>query len=166
MMMYQATLALLLLVGFQYVQAASIDVVSDRTNYLLIMTDDQGYDDIGIHHPSGSRILHTPNMNKFANESVEFSNFYTTPLCATSRANLLTGRNHFKQVAKLPSELVYFAMVSPAENPPEKFFWQRFWGAECMWLRNVGGCWIDDSWGLYDIYILGGLRVLTGGVNV
>eukprot|EP01026_Neomeris_dumetosa_P064333 TRINITY_DN6123_c0_g1_i10.p1 TRINITY_DN6123_c0_g1~~TRINITY_DN6123_c0_g1_i10.p1 ORF type:complete len:658 (-),score=111.33 TRINITY_DN6123_c0_g1_i10:2295-4268(-) len=84
-------------IGCQRVRAASLEsVISDRTNYLMIMTDDQGYDDIGIHHPKKGRILHTPNMNKFAKESVEFSNFYTTPLCATSRANLFTGRNHFK----------------------------------------------------------------------
>eukprot|EP01025_Chloroclados_australasicus_P055280 TRINITY_DN6653_c0_g1_i5.p1 TRINITY_DN6653_c0_g1~~TRINITY_DN6653_c0_g1_i5.p1 ORF type:complete len:571 (+),score=19.16 TRINITY_DN6653_c0_g1_i5:245-1714(+) len=89
-------LVAVLLVGFRQLHAATIDVVDGKTNYLLIMTDDQGYDDIGIHHPESNRILHTPNMNKFANESVEFSNFYATPLCATSRANLLTGRNHFK----------------------------------------------------------------------
>eukprot|EP01025_Chloroclados_australasicus_P046384 TRINITY_DN5117_c0_g3_i1.p1 TRINITY_DN5117_c0_g3~~TRINITY_DN5117_c0_g3_i1.p1 ORF type:complete len:1025 (-),score=120.72 TRINITY_DN5117_c0_g3_i1:2564-5407(-) len=63
-------------------------------NFLIIMTDDQGYDDIGIHHKAG--ILKTPNMDRFANQSVEFSNFYTDSLCAPTRATQMTGRHHLK----------------------------------------------------------------------
>eukprot|EP01023_Acetabularia_acetabulum_P030310 TRINITY_DN2852_c0_g1_i7.p1 TRINITY_DN2852_c0_g1~~TRINITY_DN2852_c0_g1_i7.p1 ORF type:complete len:1258 (+),score=190.72 TRINITY_DN2852_c0_g1_i7:134-3907(+) len=64
-------------------------------NFLIIMTDDQGYDDIGYHHRARS-ILKTPNMDKFARESVEFSNFYTDSLCAPTRATVMTGRQHLK----------------------------------------------------------------------
>jgi hypothetical protein len=37
--------------------------------------------------------VHTPNIDRFIKRSTLFSNFYVTPQCAQSRAQLLTGRN-------------------------------------------------------------------------
>lgn len=62
-----------------------------RPNVLLILTDDQGWDDLGCH---GNTVLDTPRLDRFARESVQFANFYVTPVCAPTRASLLTGR-HF-----------------------------------------------------------------------
>lgn len=36
----------------------------------------------------------TPNMNRLVVSGMEFTNFYTTPMCSTSRAELLTGRHY------------------------------------------------------------------------
>lgn len=62
-------------------------------NILLIMTDDQGYGDLGYH---GNPQIHTPNLDKLAGESVRFRNFYVSPVCAPTRASLMTGRYNIR----------------------------------------------------------------------
>lgn len=59
-------------------------------NILIILADDLGYSDIGAF---GSEIV-TPNIDSLAIEGKVLTNFHTTPLCATSRAELLTGMDH------------------------------------------------------------------------
>lgn len=60
-----------------------------RPNIIIIITDDQGYGDFGI---NGNPHVKTPVIDKFARESVVFNNFYVTPVCATTRSELMTGR--------------------------------------------------------------------------
>jgi arylsulfatase A-like enzyme len=63
---------------------------SERPNILLILSDDQGYADLGF---QGSKDISTPNLDRLAKEGVRFSNGYVThPFCSPSRAALLTGR--------------------------------------------------------------------------
>lgn len=62
-------------------------------NVLLILTDDQGYGDLNLH---GNTFIETPVLNRFANESAQFERFYVSPLCAPTRASLLTGRYHLR----------------------------------------------------------------------
>ncbi|MCO5297249.1 MAG: sulfatase [Fimbriimonadaceae bacterium] len=61
-----------------------------RPNLLFILTDDQRFDAAGyLGHP----FLKTPNLDRLAAEGVRFPNaFVTTPICAASRASILTGR--------------------------------------------------------------------------
>ena len=60
----------------------------ERPNIIFIITDDQRNDMLGAVTPH----LHTPNMDRLAKEGVRFENaFVTTPICAASRASLLTG---------------------------------------------------------------------------
>eukprot|EP01023_Acetabularia_acetabulum_P050493 TRINITY_DN546_c0_g1_i4.p1 TRINITY_DN546_c0_g1~~TRINITY_DN546_c0_g1_i4.p1 ORF type:complete len:363 (+),score=-5.06 TRINITY_DN546_c0_g1_i4:172-1260(+) len=66
----------------------------DKPNFLIVITDDQGHDDVGFYNTNG--ILQTPNIDKFASQSVQFENFYTDSLCAPTRASFLTGRHHLK----------------------------------------------------------------------
>jgi arylsulfatase len=63
---------------------------TDRPNLLLIVADDLGYADLGVH---GSRIR-TPNIDALARGGVRFSAFHTAPLCAPTRAMLLSGNNN------------------------------------------------------------------------
>ena len=63
----------------------------ERPNVLMILTDDQGWDDLAHH---GNPCLETPRLDALARESVEFANYYVASVCAPSRASLLTGR-HF-----------------------------------------------------------------------
>lgn len=62
-------------------------------NVLLILTDDQGYGDLTIH---GNQFIETPNIDNLAKESAQFERFYVSPLCAPTRASLLTGRYHLR----------------------------------------------------------------------
>ena len=58
-------------------------------NVILIITDDQGYGDLGINKNS---ILKTPNIDELSSESIVFNNFYVSPVCAPTRSSLMTGR--------------------------------------------------------------------------
>ena len=53
------------------------------------MTDDQGWGDLSIH---GNTNLKTPNIDSFAKNGASFSRFYVSPVCAPTRAELLTGK--------------------------------------------------------------------------
>jgi arylsulfatase A len=62
-------------------------------NVLLILADDQGYGDLSCH---GNPYAQTPNLDRLAAESVEFTRFHVSPVCAPTRASLLTGRYHLR----------------------------------------------------------------------
>ncbi|MDD4225279.1 MAG: arylsulfatase [Mariniphaga sp.] len=64
-----------------------------KPNVILIMTDDQGYGDFGV---TGNNLIETPAINSFAAESVSFDRFYVSPVCAPTRATLLTGRYYLR----------------------------------------------------------------------
>ena len=62
----------------------------DRPNILIIVSDDQGYEDLGCY---GSPEIQTPNLDKLAEEGVRLTNFYVaSSACTPSRSALLTGR--------------------------------------------------------------------------
>ena len=64
-----------------------------RPNILLIMTDDQGYGDLGFH---GNPKIRTPNLDRFARESVRLKSFYVSPVCSPTRSSLMTGRYNYR----------------------------------------------------------------------
>ncbi len=69
---------------------ASAAVAQERKpNVVLIMTDDQGWFDVGCH---GNTALSTPVMDALAREGVELTRFYASPVCTPTRASLMTGR--------------------------------------------------------------------------
>ena len=58
-------------------------------NVILIITDDQGYGDLGV---TGNPHVKTPAIDKLAKESTRFNQFYVSPVCAPTRSSLMTGR--------------------------------------------------------------------------
>ena len=61
-----------------------------KPNVVIILTDDQGYADLGC---MGSEELKTPNLDSLAENGIKFSSMYSaSPVCSPSRAALLTGR--------------------------------------------------------------------------
>ena len=66
---------------------------TQRPNVILIMTDDQGYGDLGT---NGNPIIKTPNLDRFATQSVTVDPFYVCPVCAPTRASLMTGRYNYR----------------------------------------------------------------------
>lgn len=64
-----------------------------RPNIVLVMTDDQGYGELGCH---GNPILKTPNLDRLHGESLRFTDFHVSPTCSPTRASLLTGRHEFR----------------------------------------------------------------------
>jgi arylsulfatase len=69
---------------------ASPTTPDSRPNILLIVADDLGYADLGVY---GSDIR-TPNIDALAREGILFTQFHTSPLCAPTRAMLLSGNNN------------------------------------------------------------------------
>ena len=64
-----------------------------KPNLILIMTDDQGYWDTSI---SGNPHLKTPAMDRIANEGIQLRRYYAAPVCAPTRAGLMTGRHYLR----------------------------------------------------------------------
>jgi arylsulfatase A-like enzyme len=62
---------------------------TQKPNVVFVITDDQGYGDLGCH---GNPIIQTPNIDHLYTESTHFTNFHVGPTCAPTRAGLLTGR--------------------------------------------------------------------------
>ena len=62
---------------------------ADKPNFIIIFTDDQGYNDLGCF---GSPTIKTPNIDRLAAEGRKYTSFYSAcSVCSPSRAALLTG---------------------------------------------------------------------------
>lgn len=71
--------------------------IDTRPNILLLVADDLGYADLGCY---GGDIA-TPNIDGLASSGIRFSRFHTAPMCAPTRAMLLTGNdNHIAGVGR------------------------------------------------------------------
>jgi len=67
----------------------SSSVSGERPNVLLILTDDQGYSDVGF---NGNPLLKTPVLDRLASGATVFDHFMVNPVCSPTRASLMTGR--------------------------------------------------------------------------
>ena len=80
-------IVLILLSG--WVKAQQNDLT--KPNFIIILADDLGYGDLGF---TGSTQIKTPHIDALANSGVIFTEAYVSaPVCAPSRAGLITGRN-------------------------------------------------------------------------
>ncbi len=67
----------------------SEEVETSPPNIVIVLTDDQGYEDLGVY---GSPDILTPNIDRLAARGTQFTRFYVAqPVCSASRAALLTG---------------------------------------------------------------------------
>ncbi len=79
---------------------------SGKPNIVLILTDDQGYWDMGSY---GNPTIETPVMDQLARDGVRLTHFYCSPLCTPSRSSLLTGR-HYHRTGAFDTDGGYCAM--------------------------------------------------------
>ena len=78
------------LVTFTGLGLALPSLASDKPNIIVILVDDLGYADVGVH---GCKDFATPHVDQLANDGVRCTNGYIScPVCGPSRAGLLTGR--------------------------------------------------------------------------
>jgi arylsulfatase len=82
-------LAVLLVAGAP-LHDASAEPAPSRPNVLFVMTDDMGYGDLSCHD---NPVLKTPHLDRLHGESVRLTDFHVSPVCAPTRASLLTGRD-------------------------------------------------------------------------
>ena len=59
-----------------------------QPNVIIILTDDQGWGDIGYNNPK----VYTPNMDNLAQNGALFTNHYVMAQCTPTRVALMTGR--------------------------------------------------------------------------
>jgi arylsulfatase A-like enzyme len=68
---------------------AAGESLEKRPNVIIVMTDDQGYGDLGCH---GNPHVKTPNIGKLGAQSIRLTDFHVSPTCSPTRAALMTGR--------------------------------------------------------------------------
>ncbi|MBW8333566.1 MAG: sulfatase [Prolixibacteraceae bacterium] len=110
-------LALLFLAGSissSFVCEAKGKYSGKKPNIIFILTDDQRWDALGY---AGNNIIQTPEMDKLAREGTFFRKaFVTTPICAASRASILTGmyeRTHGYTFQQGPLQEQYMQLSYP-----------------------------------------------------
>jgi arylsulfatase A-like enzyme len=81
------------MVAFSPATAACASLPDRRPNVVVFLADDLGYGDLACH---GNPHVKTPQLDTFAREAVEFTQFHVSPVCSPTRASLLTGRYNFR----------------------------------------------------------------------
>ena len=110
---------------------------ADRPNIVLIMADDLGFSDLGCY---GSEI-ETPVLDGLAKNGLQFTQFYNTAKCHSSRVSLLTGLycdqagsqslSRGATIAEALAPAGYFTAMSGKwhlSKQPTDFGFQRYWG--------------------------------------
>ena len=72
-----------------WINAATLLATTERPNVLFILTDNQSYEELSCR---GHTEVQTPNIDRFAADAIDFTNFHAPPFCSPSRAAILTGR--------------------------------------------------------------------------
>lgn len=81
-------LAALLLAAPAALSAAGAAAPAGRPNIVFVITDDQGYGDLGS---TGNPIIKTPQLDRLAAESSQLTDYHVAPTCSPTRSALLTG---------------------------------------------------------------------------
>lgn len=77
------------LIAVAYFLSTLMAFTADKPNFIIIFTDDQGYNDLSCF---GSKKIKTPFIDSIARDGRKFKSFYVaSPVCTPSRAALLTG---------------------------------------------------------------------------
>ncbi|MEQ8880755.1 MAG: arylsulfatase [Cyclobacteriaceae bacterium] len=84
-------LFLLVIISGKSVAQSDVRHKSNKPNVIVILSDDQGWGDFSI---QGNTNINTPNIDSLAKSGAQFENFYVSPVCSPTRAEILTGRYH------------------------------------------------------------------------
>ena len=107
------TAALLAASATPFLEAAS----AERPNVILVITDDQGYGDLGAH---GNTMIQTPNLDKLYTESVRLTDFHVDPTCSPTRSALMSGR--YSTRTGVWHTIMGRSLMSPREVTPAELF--------------------------------------------
>jgi arylsulfatase A-like enzyme len=99
-----------------------------KPNFIIILTDDQGYNDLGCY---GSENIRTPRIDQMAEEGTRFTSFYAQPVCGPSRGALMTGR--------YPVRIGGGWMVNPDEIMLPEILKSRGYNTACIGKWDMSG---------------------------
>jgi len=77
-----------------------------RTNVILILTDDTGYEVFGCY---GSKQYRTPRVDHLAETGMRFNHCYSNPVCSPSRVKIMTGKSNVRNY-------VHWGILDPKEK--------------------------------------------------
>ena len=86
--------------------------INEKPNIIIVMTDDQGYGDLGF---NGNEIIKTPNLDQFASESINFTNYHVGTTCSPTRAGFITGRNCLRNGVWHTNACLLYTSPSPRD---------------------------------------------------
>lgn len=78
----------------------------DRPNVILIMVDDMGFECLESY---GGTTYSTPNLDEIADSGIRFTHCYSTPICTTSRVQIMTGKYNYRNYE-------HFGYLNPEET--------------------------------------------------
>ena len=87
--MRQIPCTVIALLLFSILPSASSLGADLRPNVVLVITDDQGYGDLGAH---GNSMIKTPSMDQLYSQSARLTDFHVDPTCSPTRSALMSGR--------------------------------------------------------------------------
>ena len=90
---------------------------AEKTNVIIVMTDDQGIGDFGF---MGNEVIRTPELDAIAVESIRMEHFYVSPVCSPTRASLMTGRYNYR--TGVVDTFLGRSMMSPSEYTLAELF--------------------------------------------
>jgi len=73
--------------------SSNFQAFSQKPNIIIILSDDQGWGDLGF---NGNSSVATPNIDRLAKDGIILNRFFVSPVCSPTRAELLTGRHHVR----------------------------------------------------------------------
>ena len=155
-----ATFFVLTVVGVPgQLSAQTVEDTDTRPNILVFVSDDMGWGQPGF---NGGTEVETPNMDRLADEGVKLTQFYVQPVCAPTRASLLTGRYAWKTgMAVNPDSrkddglLLDERTIAEALRESSYATWlvgkwhAGYWGSERLPLQRG----FDHHYGFYDGFI-------------
>ena len=104
--MFKITYLLIVFFGFAYVETNSIAETPTqlkKPNIVFILADDLGYGEVGCF---GQELIQTPNIDQLAQEGMMLTEHYSgSPVCASARCTLLTGRHSGHAIVRNNREL-------------------------------------------------------------
>jgi arylsulfatase A-like enzyme len=71
-----------------FLPLAAVAAAATRPNIVFVITDDQGYGDLGF---TGNPVVKTPHLDRLATESSQLKDYHVAPTCSPTRSALLTG---------------------------------------------------------------------------
>ncbi len=87
--MQRLFILLIVLASAAGLQSTAAAATPSKPNIVFVITDDQGYGDLGY---TGNPILKTPHTDRLAAESPQLRDYHVAPTCSPTRAALMTGR--------------------------------------------------------------------------